>query len=288
MIRTLGARAPPFLQMTFDEACAVANARGAAFDPTYLLVYLHSAAHTDTLPFCDVVCSPEFRALCIDADGGGELDGASSDGASGELDAARAAGRRCVLWGSAVSRRDGFAVASEVLKVTRYPYLAVLYVEGARVQAICMMEGAVELEGCVQRIRDVTAGHCASLQGRRIQRAESDRRRELMRAQDREAEESARQDREQAEQRRAEEEAGREAAEAELEAAELRAALALSETLVQRASVEAAQQRLGAEPPIGVSVTTLRFRMPGAFFLSFVCLYSFLCSSFGKHQSINK
>ena len=240
-----GGTAPPFVAMTFNEACADANARSAPFDPTYLLVYLHSAAHPDTASFRDILCSPDFRALCS------ERDGTSSDGASGEADAARAAGRRCVLWGSDVSRRDGFAVASEVLKVTRYPYLAVLFVEGARVQAICMMEGATELEGCVQRVRDVTAGHRASLQGRRVQRAESDRRRELMLAQDREANESARHDRERAEQRRAEEEAEREAAEAEREAAELRDALALSDTLAQRASVAAAQQRLGAEPAAG-------------------------------------
>ena len=275
--QAFGGSAPPFLPMTFEEACEDAKGRCTQSQPTYLLVYLHSAAHPDTAHVRDVMCSPDFRALC-------------------GCDAERAGDRRCLLWGSDVSHRDGFTVASEVLRATRYPYIAVLFVEDAQARAIAIMEGAVELQNCAQRIREVTAAHAErrAFRAEEVQRTAplpeafraeevqltaalrdaarrrddaiavaSRRRRALVEAQDREAEESARRDRERAELRRAEEAARLEAEDEEREATELRAALALSEDLVKGARVEAARERLGAEPAAGEGVTSLRFRMPG-------------------------
>ena len=217
-----GTQPPPFVRMTFDEACADAKARGKQYEPSYLIVYLHSSAHPDTALFRTVLCSPEFRELCVDA--AGPLDSSEHGGSSDSSgDAQRSAGasassvdRCCTLWGGDVSRRDGFAVASQKLMATRYPYVAVLHVphveatnaaalanrtgDQKSAHAICIMEGAVELKHCVHTIREATTAHRRSLrttrQLRETQRADSDRRRDLMLAQDREAEESARQDRE--------------------------------------------------------------------------------------------
>ncbi|KAJ8612823.1 hypothetical protein CTAYLR_002050 [Chrysophaeum taylorii] len=200
-----------------------------------LLVYIHSPLHQDTDQFCREVFGCREVSTFVQ--------------------------QHFVLWGADISSADGH-VLSEALRVTRYPFLALLVCRpGGREEVVDRLQGETDPTIVVARLRATVDHRREQMEALRRQDELRREERRLRHEQDREFEESLEADRRKAEAARLERE--REEAEAlrARDQAEREARLAEEKRLDAQRSTDRKRARLGDEPPSGGSSKTARVRV---------------------------
>ena len=225
-----GSRHPPFFLDAYKHATAAAARQSKS-----LLVYLHSPLHEETEDFCRNVLGDEQFAAIVS--------------------------QRFILWAADVSHADGAALAS-ALRVTHFPFVAMLLCRPNGEEVVDRLQGETDLETLMRRLAATTAHHEEQLAALRMQRQSLDAERALRTEQDQEFERGLEADRqrdransEAHEIAEAEASALAEAEERDL-AAEARCVREREEQLTHK------REALGAEPPLGPSCARLRLQMP--------------------------
>eukprot|EP00899_Mesostigma_viride_P024570 jgi/Mesvir1/5298/Mv15398-RA.1 len=230
-----GSLAPPFLATSFEDALRSARDRFR-----FLLVYLHSAEHGDTAAFCRAtLCAPAFVAYVSE---------------------------NFAVWGGDVRRPDAFRQCG-VLRVTTFPYLAVLGHLQGQLKMLAVVEGPQGAPALIRMLGEVLESHGASLVAARAEVAEREHSRRLRAEQEdlyqrsleedrareaaaREAREAA--EREAAEARRKEEEAAAEAR--AREEAEARLTELIARRAVEKSATLPPEVPKGAEGGVDIVV----------------------------------
>ena len=122
-----GERCPRWQISSWEMAAQKAQADGL-----FLFVYLHSPRHQDSAAFCrNTLCSPAF------------VDYLNST---------------FVSWGGDIRSPDAFRLASS-LRVSKYPYCALLAFSGARTRLITFAEGNVRPEALAELLQAALVEH---------------------------------------------------------------------------------------------------------------------------------
>ncbi|XP_065844048.1 FAS-associated factor 2-like [Oscarella lobularis] len=181
-----GANHPPFCPLSYNDA--VAKARR---DINFLLVYLHSWEHEQTDRFCrDVVCSSGFVEYVER--------------------------NNVIMWACDVNSHEGFR-ASQVMRESAYPYLAVICINDSQMAIVGRIEGYIGCDELLARLVEILENNEPSLV---VAREEKHRRNEsvaLREQQDYAYLESLRKDEEKEKEKKEKENAARLEAERKLE-----------------------------------------------------------------------
>lgn len=220
-----------FVVQTYKNAAATATRNSKC-----LLVYLHSPLHQDTDKFCAEVLGSEAVLACVQ--------------------------RHFVVWGAQLSSADG-VILSEALRVSHYPFLAVLSTrpDGADV-LIDKIQGELDPVVVAERLSRAAEYVEESLEERRRQENIRREDRRLRNEQDREFEESLENDRRKAEAERLEAERLEAEKRRALDEARLAREREEERLLERQRVVERKRARLGDEPESSsTSKKTARIRI---------------------------
>eukprot|EP00889_Picochlorum_renovo_P001107 jgi/Picre1/28137/NNA_003543.t1 len=158
-----GERCPRWQISSWEVAAQKAQADGS-----FLFVYLHSPRHQDTATFCrNTLCSPAF------------VDYLNST---------------FVSWGGNIRSPDAFRLASS-LRVSKYPYCALLAFSGARTRLITFAEGNVRPEALAELLQAALVEHNGILWEERLIHEQRSHDRRLREEQDAEYQRSLEADR---------------------------------------------------------------------------------------------
>lgn len=230
-----GGQLPALYEGSYVRAVAHANQQ-----QKLLLVYLHSPIHEDTQLFCgQVLCSPAVREY---------LD------------------EHLVVWGGSVHQAEAYNL-SNVLKATRFPFLALLACQSSRsVQLLERIQGASAGahggQDLLRRLQSAANRHRDTVARTTETRTVRDEASQLRTEQDREYQEALENDRRLRAQREAEEVERARAEEEARQREELEAALRLSEEVAASAKLDRARRLLSAEPAPSASTANIRFQLP--------------------------
>lgn len=225
----------PFHRGSYQSAVA------AAFQQSkFLLIYLHSPLHQDNDQFArQVLCDSTFTNFVNE---------------------------NMIVWGGQVFDPEAYGLSSQ-LSVTSYPFLALVVCQSARsVQIADRLQGIVDLEDVINRLRNVSGIYSAIIERSRL---ETERRAEAIRLreqQDREYQESIEAERREIERQREEEEAKIRAEEERRQQEEEAAAIELSKKLTRENEIRKLKAAFAAspEPDASPDVATIRFQLPRA------------------------
>jgi FAS-associated factor 2 len=158
-----GERTPKWQISGWQAASQKAQAEGS-----FLFVYLHAPHHQDTDGFCkDTLCSPAF------------VDYLNST---------------FISWGGDIRNPEAYRLASN-LRVSKYPYCALLAFSGPRTRLITFTEGPVRPEALAELLQAALVGHGGLLWEDRLLQEQRDNDRRLREEQDAEYQRSLEADR---------------------------------------------------------------------------------------------
>ncbi|CAM9247511.1 unnamed protein product, partial [Ectocarpus fasciculatus] len=204
----------------------------------FLLVYLHSPLHGDTEAFCrsvQTLSTPELKQF---------------------------ADQHLVVWAGSTDHAEAYNL-SQVLRATRYPFLALLVCQSGRsVQLVDRIQGPHAGHDVLARIQRATDMHRASLRRISTDRYMRDESASLRNEQDREYIEAQEQDRLQLAKKEQEKREREEEEEAERQKADLEDAIKISRELDKQNRYEKISTLVRPEPASGPDAALIKFQLP--------------------------
>ncbi|KAK9806360.1 hypothetical protein WJX72_011391 [[Myrmecia] bisecta] len=234
---TYGNARPEWAESSWQDAAARAHT-----EFKFLLAYLHSPNHQDTDRFCrGTLCSP------------GVVEYVNAN---------------FVAWGGNIRFADAYRLSSS-LRVTSYPFVAVLAFSGQRTRLVSAVEGYGSPTELIDHLFRAVNDHGAYLVAEQAEQQERAYNRQLREEQDAEYQRSLQADqkreRERAEARAKEELEAKAVAEAAARAEAERQAEARRQEQLAAALAKRQQDKraaLGAEPAAGPGTANIRIRLP--------------------------
>lgn len=232
-----GERCPRWQICGWEEAASRAQSEGR-----FLFVYLHAAHHQHTDTFCkETLCAPAF------------VDYLNST---------------FVAWGGDLRYRDAYWLNSS-LRVSSYPYCALLAFSGSRTRLICSVQGLVRPDALAETLQRALLEHGGLLWEEQLVQEQRENDRRLREEQDAEYQRSLEADMAKEAERRAREEAELQAQKEieEQERIKLEQSIELERREKERADAisKRREKRLASldeEPALGDDAVIIRLRFP--------------------------